>query len=184
MRFGLLIFALVACLQAPLLSAQSAPKPLNLRLPAHAAGSANAPEAANARPVVSPSTRPTLAPLPARRAQTNRDAPPPLSTNVATQPVTGGSPGVYYGDHSNTTAASIAAENDPARCDDATYNDPQVHGSVGTGIVTGSHIRTGSYSGGVATLSRAFGSCDHPEGGVSISVGGTTDHGFGPRYGR
>ncbi|MGA7438825.1 MAG: hypothetical protein WBW32_11945 [Luteibacter sp.] len=82
-------------------------------------------------------------------------------------------PGTYYGDTSGQIAGADV-EDDGPRCDDATYNKPQVHGSVSTGVVSASHGGSGSYQGGAVSLSQAFGSCEHPTGGVSISVGGTT----------
>lgn len=79
-------------------------------------------------------------------------------------------PGVYYGDTSGRTAAA----DEPALpdCDDATYNRPQVHGSVGTGVLAGNHV-SGQYQSGTVQLSQAFGSCENPGGGVSISIGGS-----------
>lgn len=91
-------------------------------------------------------------------------------------------PGVYYGDHSVDMDRPDPVPDVPP-CDDSTYNQPQVHGSISTGIVSGSHIGTGTYSSGVVNVSKAFGSCEHPGGGISISVGGATDHGF-DRYRR
>ncbi len=77
-------------------------------------------------------------------------------------------PGVYYGDTSgrmgNTTTDQASA------CDDSTYNKPQVHGAVSTGVVSGSHIGTGTWTGGEVNVSKAFGSCDDPGGGVSMSI--------------
>jgi hypothetical protein len=87
-------------------------------------------------------------------------------------------PGKYYGDTSGTTDAGLAA-NTPAdaadSCDDATYNKTQVHGSVGMGVVSGSHM-SGNYQTGTVNLTKAFGDCDHPTGGVSISISGGQGH--------
>jgi hypothetical protein len=80
-------------------------------------------------------------------------------------------PGVYYGDTSGRMGNDDTATSATADCDDYSYNQPQVHGSVGMGVVGGNH-GSGSYQGGTVNLSKAFGSCDHPTGGVSISVGG------------
>lgn len=85
-------------------------------------------------------------------------------------------PGVYYGDKSGRMGNTEVADDARPDCDDATYNQPQVHGSVGMGVVSGNHIGTGTYQGGTVNLSKAFGSCDHPTGGMSISIGGTTGH--------
>lgn len=103
----------------------------------------------------------------------------PATSASSTAPATSSSaasraPGVYYGD----TSGSMGATEDTTRaqaCDDSTYNQPQVHGSVGMGVMGGSHV-SGNYQGGTVSLSRAFGSCDDPHGGVSISIGGTTGH--------
>ncbi|URL57875.1 hypothetical protein IM816_14845 [Luteibacter flocculans] len=84
-------------------------------------------------------------------------------------------PGTYYGDTSGRMTHADVADDVP-RCDDATYNQPQVHGSVSTGVVSASRGGSGSYQAGTVSLSQAFGSCDHPTGGVSISVGGGTGH--------
>lgn len=94
-------------------------------------------------------------------------------------------PGIYYGDTSGTTDASLAADDPVDDCDDATYNKAQVHGSVGMGVVAGNHV-SGNYQTGTVNLSKAFGDCDHPGGGVSISIGtgqGHFDH-DGRRFGR
>ncbi|QDE38412.1 hypothetical protein FIV34_03955 [Luteibacter pinisoli] len=84
-------------------------------------------------------------------------------------------PGTYYGDTSGRLSGTDVADDGP-HCDDATYNQPQMHGSVTTGVVSASHGGSGSYQGGAVSLSQAFGSCEHPTGGVSISVGGATGH--------
>lgn len=98
-------------------------------------------------------------------------APPPASKPASSVPG-GDAPGIYYGD---TSGRTYAESNDDGRrdCDDSTYNKTQVHGSVGMGVVAGSHFN-GNYQGGEANLSKRFGSCDEPAGGISISVGGTT----------
>ena len=95
----------------------------------------------------------------------------PASASTAPKPAT--APGVYYGD----TSGSIAADDEVAvdHCDDATYNQPQVHGSVGMGVMSGSHD-DGTYQRGTVNLSKAFGSCDHPTGGVSVSIGAGSGH--------
>ncbi|TPG05463.1 hypothetical protein EAH88_16050 [Rhodanobacter glycinis] len=103
----------------------------------------------------------------------------PAASSTAAKPAST-APGVYYGDTSgrmgnNDTAAAATAD-----CDDYSYNQPQVHGSVGMGVVSGNHVG-GSYQTGTVNLTKAFGSCDHPTGGVSISIGGGTGnfHGRG-----
>lgn len=105
----------------------------------------------------------------------------PAASTTATKPASA-TPGVYYGDTSgrmgNTDPVATAPD-----CDDSTYNQPQVHGSVSTGIVSGSHMGTGNWSSGEVNVSKAFGSCDDPSGGISISVGGG-DSNFPGRRGR
>lgn len=130
------LVALAASLLVTTAWAQTAGKPLNLKLP----------------PSDLPAASSTTA-VPARDA-----------------------PGVYYGDTSgrmgnNDTARAATA----ADCDDYSYNQPQVHGSVGMGVVSGNHFG-GGYQTGTVNLTKAFGSCDHPGGGVSISVGAGSGH--------
>jgi len=98
------------------------------------------------------------------------DLPAPAST---TSKPAASAPGAYYGDTSGRTAADDEAT--AIDCDDATYNQPQVHGSVGMGVLSGSHM-SGDYQRGTVNLSKAFGSCDHPTGGVSFSIGTETGH--------
>jgi hypothetical protein len=131
-------------------------KPLNLKLP------------------------PDYVPAPASTAAAPATSTAPAATksgdNVAVTPSRPKDPpGTYYGDTSGRMAGADVADDVP-RCDDATYNKPQVHGSVSTGVVSASHGGSGSYQAGTVSLSQAFGSCDHPTGGVSISVGGGSGH--------
>jgi hypothetical protein len=81
---------------------------------------------------------------------------------------------MYYGDTSGAIAASdtrAAADT----CDDAAYNKPQVHGSVGMGVVAGNRV-SGNYQTGTVNISKAFGSCNHPGGGMSISISDSQGH--------
>ncbi len=104
----------------------------------------------------------------------------PAASSTAAKPATS-APGVYYGDTSgrmgNNDTADTATQTD---CDDYSYNQPQMHGSVGMGVVGGNHF-SGNYQTGTVNISKAFGSCDHPSGGVSISIGGSTGHFDGRR---
>lgn len=99
----------------------------------------------------------------------------PAASSSTARPASS-APGVYYGDTSgrlgNNDDATTATTTD---CDDYSYNQPQLHGSVGMGVVSGDHVG-GSYQTGTVNLSKAFGSCDHPTGGVSISIGGGSGH--------
>jgi hypothetical protein len=96
------------------------------------------------------------------------DLPAAASTTAA--PRTHDAPGTYYGDTSGRMGNAEAASDERPDCDDSTYNQPQMHGSVGMGVVGGNHV-SGNYQTGTVNLTKAFGSCDHPTGGVSISVG-------------
>ena len=121
----------------------------------------------------------STAPAPA----TPRDAPPamdavnarPAAASSASRPA----PGVYYGDTSGRTAAQDEAEAEAARphCDDATYNQPQVHGSVGMGVVTGNHLGSGSYNSGAVNLTQNLGDCSHPTGSIGLSIGASRFNG-------
>ncbi|HET6555113.1 MAG TPA: hypothetical protein VFG49_16430 [Dyella sp.] len=156
-----------ACLLSATAWAQSSSAPLNLKIPA------NVPAA------------PASTATPANTDTTQAAAPNTTTATQAAQASTGGGnsayakdpPGTYYGDTSGRLGDSQAALSQPAAvvCDDATYNQPQVHGAVGMGVVSGRHT-SGSYTGGAVTMSQAFGSCEHPTGGVSISVQGTQGH--------
>ncbi|MEW5834989.1 MAG: hypothetical protein AB1832_08020 [Pseudomonadota bacterium] len=107
---------------------------------------------------------------------------PATSTSAAKPANSSTAPGVYYGDTSGTTDAGLAANAPADTCDDATYNQPQVHGSVGMGVVAGNHVG-GNYQTGTVSIHKAFGSCDHPTGGMSISIGGATGHFNDHRFG-
>jgi hypothetical protein len=146
--------------------AQDASKPLNLRLPADYVPA----------PATSTAAAPASASSVAGTASKNGDS-------VAVTPSRPKDPpGAYYGDTSGRMANTEADSGVP-RCDDATYNKPQVHGSLSTGVVSASHGGSGSYQAGVVSLSQAFGDCEHPTGGVSISVGGGNNN-FGGGRGR
>lgn len=57
-------------------------------------------------------------------------------------------------------------------CDDKTYGQPQIHGSIGMGVAAGNRV-SGNYQTGTIAVTKALGSCDDPKGTVraSISVG-------------
>lgn len=103
----------------------------------------------------------------------------PAASSTAAKPASA-APGVYYGDTSGRMGNNDTAPAATSNCDDYRYNQPQVHGSVGMGVVSGNHFG-GGYQTGTVNLTKAFGSCDHPTGGVSISVGGGSSnfHGRG-----
>ena len=96
----------------------------------------------------------------------------PAASSTSAKPASS-TPGVYYGDTSGRMGNNDTTAATTTDCDDYRYNQPQVHGSVGMGVVSGNHFG-GSYQTGTVNLTKAFGSCDHPTGGVSISIGGGT----------
>ena len=107
----------------------------------------------------------------------------PASSSTAAQPASSSStaaakpaPGVYYGDTSGRMSDSRTV--DAPACDDSKYNDAQVHGSVGMGVVGGNHV-SGSYQTGEVSVTKALGDCEHPSGGIgfSVSVGQGNFHG-------
>ena len=152
-----IVLALAVSLLATAAVAQE--KPLNLKLPADYAP---APASTAATPA---SSTATAAPMATKSGE-----------SVAVVPARPKDPpGTYYGDTSGRMEGVEVADDGP-RCDDATYNKPQVHGSLTTGVVSASHGGSGSYQAGAVSLSQAFGSCEHPTGGVSISVGGGQGH--------
>jgi hypothetical protein len=130
-------------------------------------------------------------------AATFAQAPPPLNLKLpaAGEPTTAGTsavppanaapsptaaPGVYYGDTSGRMGNVVADAPSTPPCDDSTYNQPQVHGSVGVGVMSGSRIGTGNYESGTVNISKRYGSCDEPSGRASMSISVGQGH-FGPR---
>lgn len=101
----------------------------------------------------------------------------PASSSSAAKPATD-APGKYYGDTSGRLGNTVAST---APCDDATFNQPQVHGSVGGGVMSGSRMGTGTFSTGTVNVTKSYGSCDDPGGSMSmsISVGDSRFHGDG-----
>jgi hypothetical protein len=130
---------LIACLTTSAW-AQTAGKPLNLKVPVSDAP-ASASSAASAASPASPASSST--------------------------------PGAYYGDTSGRMGNTEVASDARRPCDDSTYNQPQVHGSIGMGVVGGNHV-SGNYQTGSVSVSKAFGSCDDPHGGVSFSISSGT----------
>jgi hypothetical protein len=139
---------LLAALLATPLYAQSAGKPLNLKLP----------------PSDIPAASTTAAPRPHDAAAGS------TATSHAHD-----APGTYYGDTSGRMGNDLGDTAEAPDCDDSTYNEPQVHGSVGMGVVGGNHV-SGNYQTGTVNVSKAFGSCDDPSGGINISIGAGTGH--------
>lgn len=143
---------LLACLTTAAW-AQTAGKPLNLKVPP---GDASAPASSASTAGSAASAAPASAASSAR------------------------APGAYYGDTSGRMGNTEVASEGRQTCDDSTYNQAQVHGAVGMGVVGGNHV-SGSYQTGEVSVSKAFGSCDDPHGGVSFSISSGTGnfHGRG-----
>jgi len=53
---------------------------------------------------------------------------------------------------------------------------------VTAGVVGGNH-GSGNYQSGVVNVSKAFGSCDNPTGGIGISIGAGQGNFNGHRHG-
>ena len=92
----------------------------------------------------------------------------PASSASTSKP--GSAPGAYYGDTSGRMGDTGARRARAQTCDDSTYNQPQVHGSVGMGVMAGNRM-SGNYQTGAVSVSKNLGDCDHPKGGVSFSIG-------------
>lgn len=150
--------ALASCLLMTAAWAQTSSQPLNLKLPANSvpASSSSAPQ-----------------PAKASTAQPNPSA--SMVTINGARPSSKDAPGVYYGDTSGKPGHDETASNG---CDDSTYNKTQVHGDVDMGVVSGSHVGTGTYEGGNVNIFQNTGSCDHPTGGMGISIGVSKFNGF------
>lgn len=103
-----------------------------------------------------------------------------MAPSATAAPSTTTAPGVYYGDTSGRMGNTVADARAAPPCDDSTYNQPQVHGSVGMGVMSGSHVGTGNYESGTVNISKRYGSCDQPGGGVSMSISVGQGH-FSPR---
>ncbi|HEY2623029.1 hypothetical protein [Dyella sp. Tek66A03] len=156
---------MAACLLTTAAWAQSAGQPLNLKLPAGvpAASASAAPPATAETKSASNATGST---------QTGSTAP----ANPAPSAYGKDPPGTYYGDTSGAMSdVPSGSGRNVVTCDDATYNQPQIHGAVSTGVVSSNH-GSGNWQSGGVTISQAMGSCEHPTGGMSISVGGSTGH--------
>lgn len=149
--------------------AQSAPQRLNLTLPRDSVSSQTDATAEPARSAKTTST--AAAPATAASAATPATAP------VQSSPANSAPPDTRYDEAANRIVDAADSANRPVdaadsgkpTCDDATYAQPQVHGSVGMGVVAGNHL-SGNYQTGSVQVRKNLGSCDHPTGGVSLSV--------------
>jgi hypothetical protein len=79
-------------------------------------------------------------------------------------------PGVYYGDTSGRMSDTGEHSASARHCDDSTYNQAQMHGSVGMGVMAGNHM-SGNYQTGTVSITKNLGDCDHPTGAVNFSIG-------------
>jgi hypothetical protein len=133
--------------------AQSAPPTPNLNLP--------------------PTSATAAGPPPAPAKDPNKGAIAAVTTTAATTAALQNPPssGTGYDAHANAIV-DAADSRASTGCDDAAYSRPQVHGSIGMGVVAGNHV-SGNYQTGRVRMTQALGSCDHPTGmvGLSVSVG-------------
>ena len=129
------------CLLSGAACAQSANQPLNLQLPP-----GGVPAAAS-----TVSSHPT--PHPVMDAHGNPTSPP----------------GVYYGDTSGRVYPASARSSATQRCDDSTFNQPQVHGSASMGVMGGNHV-SGNYQAATINMTENLGDCEHPSGGIGLSI--------------
>ena len=156
--------------------AQSTNQPLNLKLPSNLpAGSSTA--AAPASSATTANTPATTSVHPGTVVSNGRTANTSTATNT---PPISTTPGVYYGDTSGRLGDDGTA--DAQTCDDSKFNNAQVHGAVSTGVATGSHMGTSTYQGATVNVTKAFGDCDHPSGGVSFSISVNQNQFSGGRY--
>ena len=152
---------LVASVLATSAWAQSAPQPLNLTLPRDSVSSQTDATTAPARSAEASSTAAVPAPAAGGQPSSANSAPPESHYDATANQI------VDAADSANRPVD--AADSGKPACDDATYTQPQVHGSVGMGVVAGNHV-SGNYQTGAVQLSKRLGSCDHPTGGMSLSI--------------
>jgi hypothetical protein len=156
MKITCCVVALFAGMIVASAVAQSLPQPLNLKLP---------PEpmpAQNAAPARSTSANSGAAFSAAAVDTANASTEPSLQLGVDYDNAQ-----VDYDDaHGNVDYAQASAR---PKCDDASYGQPQVHGDMTVGVVGGNRV-SGNYQAGTVNVTKAFGSCDHPTGGASISI--------------
>jgi hypothetical protein len=148
MKNPLYVSAVLAAILCAAASAQTAPRALDLKLPpgsVPAQSASAAPEHTGNEPAAAAAMNTTVTSPAAGQTQ------PPLNYDEADDPY---------------------AESDAGakrKCDDAAYGQAQVHGALTAGVVAGNHV-SGNYQSGVVNVSKAFGSCDHPTGGVSVTI--------------
>lgn len=143
MRHATALFAGIVAVSA---AAQTAPQSLILKLPPMSDWSKN------------------VEPVRGDNARGATSSVTPSSAVAGTADV---QPGLGHDDRDAGSAYADRTAN--AGCDDATYGQPRVHGDVTVGAVGGNHV-SGNYQSGTVNVSKAFGSCDHPAGGASVSI--------------
>ena len=151
-----LLPALLATLLAAPAWAQSTTQPLNLKLPPG--------ELPAASSVAAPAHDAAATATGAAHAASTATA-GSATINQRRDP-----PGVYYGDTSGRMGDTEVARDQRPECDDSTYNQAQMHGSVGMGVMAGNHM-SGNYQTGTVGVTKRLGDCDHPTGAVSFSIG-------------
>ena len=125
-----------------------------------------------AAPVWAQSTAPLLnLQLPAGAVQAQSSSAPqpktnpdPASTTAATVAVTAPALPAPYDETYGTRRDAVQTG-----CDDKTYGQPQVHGSIGMGVAAGNRV-SGNYQTGTIAVTKALGSCDDPKGIVRVSI--------------
>ena len=152
MYFVRLLVPLLFCAAAAP-DAQSAPAQLDLALPAQATSSQ-----------VSSAAEPQAGPAPPAAAPSAES-----DAALASQPYN-----TTYGDRRDAAAQR--------GCDDKTYGQPELHGSVGMGVAA-SKRASANYETAELNASKALGSCDDPKGNVSASIRVTKSN-FNFRSGR
>lgn len=141
----------IACALAAPAWAQSAPQALNLNLPPNSVTAAN----------------PTVTPAKSISKHAIADMTTTAATTIPPAPPNSAQPGMHYDANANAMVDDADSRN--PGCNDAAYGKPQVNGSIGMGVVAGDHV-SGNYQTGSVNVTKALGSCDHPTGGVSVSI--------------
>lgn len=151
MKVKTIFLATTASLLCATAWAQSAPKKLDLNLPASQLSQATA----NATPVNKPAVE---------TATTNPDS--AVAKALPTQAAQANAGIVSI---SNDNAIVDAADSRRPACNNDKYSQPQVHGSLGVGVMAGNHV-SGNYQTGNVSVTKALGTCDHPTGEVGLSI--------------
>jgi hypothetical protein len=155
-----LILLLAASVLATSAWAQTAARSLNLTLPPDSVSPQTKATAVPAGSDKSTSTVADSAAVAGQLSPANSTSTDTLSNETANQIV----------DAADAANRPVdAADSDKPACDEAAYAQPQVHGSVGMGVVAGNRV-SGNYQTGSVQVTKNLGSCDHPTGGMSLSI--------------